>query len=132
MNFFNNFFLRVTTPTITMEKVERRLFAAKSWKALGEDSLLAIVWKETLPVTKHHVLSLFQASLEGVMLYQWRHSLERPQDRKSRRLRSIELSVQGATATKNESTRHAGRVELMGRSILFRLYCVNASERLDR
>jgi hypothetical protein len=51
-------------PAITVEEVEQQLFAAKSWKAPGEDSLLVIVWKMTWPIVKHRVLNLFQVSLE--------------------------------------------------------------------
>ncbi|KAJ5111910.1 hypothetical protein NUU61_001540 [Penicillium alfredii] len=62
-------------PAITMEEVERKLLATKSWKAPGEDGLPAIVWKMTWPTVKHRVLDLFQASLgEGTLPKQWRHA----------------------------------------------------------
>ncbi|SCO54574.1 related to reverse transcriptase [Fusarium fujikuroi] len=65
----------ITMPNLTMEEVERQLWATKSWKAPGEDGLPAMVWKQVWPSVKHDVLDIFQASLEeGVVPKQWRHA----------------------------------------------------------
>ncbi|PNH26385.1 hypothetical protein VD0002_g6637 [Verticillium dahliae] len=65
----------VTMPDITMEEVERRLFATKSWKAPGEDGLPAMVWKQVWPAVSNRVLDIFRASQEeGVLPSQWRHA----------------------------------------------------------
>src|ERR1700761_1124259 len=65
----------VPMPAITMEEVERQLFAARSWKAPGEDGLPAEVWKQVWPAIKHHVLALFRASIdEETLPRQWKHA----------------------------------------------------------
>jgi hypothetical protein len=62
-------------PPLTMEEVERRIFAAKSWKAPGDDGLPAMVWKQVWPVVKERVLLLFQTSLDdGEIPTQWRNA----------------------------------------------------------
>ena len=65
----------VPMPRLTMEEVERRVFAAKPWKAPGDDGLPAMVWKQIWPVVKDRVLHLFQTSLDGGELpTQWRNA----------------------------------------------------------
>ena len=65
----------VPMPRLTMEEVERAVFAAKAWKAPGEDGLPAMVWKQIWPVVKERVLLLFQTSLdEGDLPTQWRNA----------------------------------------------------------
>jgi hypothetical protein len=51
----------VLMPRLTIEEVERRIFAAKSWKAPGDDGLPAIVWKQVWPVVKERVLRQLQS-----------------------------------------------------------------------
>ena len=51
-------------PPLMMEEVEWIIFVAKSWKALGDDGLPAMVWKQVWPVVKERVLFLFQMSLD--------------------------------------------------------------------
>lgn len=65
----------VSMPVLTMEEIERSVFAAKPWKAPGEDGLPAIVWKQVWPVVKEWVLLLFQTSLDdGELPTQWRNA----------------------------------------------------------
>lgn len=52
-------------PPLTIEEVKDKVFAAKSWKAPGDDGLPAEVWKQTWPAVKDRVLSLFQTSLDS-------------------------------------------------------------------
>ena len=65
----------VETPRLTMGEIERRLFAASSWKAAGEDGLPVGVWKQVWPAVRERVLLLFQTSLdEGSLPSQWRNA----------------------------------------------------------
>jgi exonuclease III len=65
----------VPWPELTMEEVERRLFAASPWKAPGDDGLPIGVWKQIWPAVKDRVLQLFQTSLaEGTLPTQWRNA----------------------------------------------------------
>ena len=65
----------VLMPSLTIEEIERRVFAASSWKAPGDDGLPAMVWKQIWPVVKDRVLLLFQTSLEeGSLPTQWRNA----------------------------------------------------------
>jgi hypothetical protein len=58
-----------------MEEVERRVFAAQSWKTPGDDGLPAMVWKQIWPVVKERVMVLFQTSLDvGELPAQWRNA----------------------------------------------------------
>ena len=63
----------VAWPDLTMEEVERKVLAARPWKAAGDDGLPAMVWKELWPVVKVRVLHLFRLSLKsGELPWQWR------------------------------------------------------------
>ena len=65
----------VLWPEVTMEEVERKVFAASSWKAPGDDGLPATVWKQIWPVVKERVLYLFQTSLTaGILPTQWKEA----------------------------------------------------------
>ncbi|GIZ38771.1 hypothetical protein CKM354_000217300 [Cercospora kikuchii] len=63
----------VHMPPLTMDEVERSVFAAQSWKAAGEDGLPAVAWKRVWPAVKERVLTLFRTSLrEGILPAQWK------------------------------------------------------------
>ena len=65
----------VEMPRLKLEEIERRVFAAKAWRAPGDDGLPAEVWKQIWPVVKERMLRLFQTSLdEGTLLTQWRNA----------------------------------------------------------
>jgi exonuclease III len=65
----------VPWPQLTMEEVERKIFAASPWKAPGEDGLPVAVWKELWPVVKKRVLQLFRTSMAtGTLPSQWRNA----------------------------------------------------------
>jgi hypothetical protein len=75
----------VLMPPLTMEEVERRIFAAKSWKAPGDDGLPAMVWKQVWPVVKDRILLLFQTSLDrGELPVQWRNARIIPPKKQNR------------------------------------------------
>ncbi|KAH8193489.1 hypothetical protein TruAng_012344 [Truncatella angustata] len=62
-------------PDITLDEIERQLFAAQPRKAPGEDGLPAVVWQQTWVVVRDRILALFRQSLaEGVLPQQWRHA----------------------------------------------------------
>ena len=65
----------VLMPSLTIEEIERKVFAVSPWKAPGDDVLPAMVWKQIWPVVKDRVLLLFQTSLEeGSLPTQWRNA----------------------------------------------------------
>ena len=65
----------VSMPPLTIEEVERCVFAAKPWKAPGDDGGPAMVWKQVWLVVKGRVLLLFQTSLDtGQIPSQWRNA----------------------------------------------------------
>ena len=67
--------LPVEMPELTEEEVKRQLFAAKSWKAPGEDGLPTAVWQQVWPVVKDKVIKLFHTSLTtGYIPSQWRNA----------------------------------------------------------
>ncbi len=65
----------ISMPRLTLQEVESRIMAASPWKAAGDDGLPAMVWRQTWPVVKHHILHLFQSSLDkGELPSQWRNA----------------------------------------------------------
>jgi hypothetical protein len=60
---------------LTMDEVEKKVFAAQSWKAPGDDGIPVFVWKQVWPVIKERVLHLFQMSLAtGIVPTQWKEA----------------------------------------------------------
>ena len=60
---------------ITMEKIRRKVFSIKPWKAPGRDGIPAAVWRQLWPVINKELLDLFKASLnEEYLPTQWREA----------------------------------------------------------
>ena len=113
----------VLMPSLTIEEIERRVFAASSWKAPGDDGLPAMVWKQIWPVVKDRVLLLFQTSLEeGSLPTQWRNAkiipLKKPNKRDytaAKAWRPISLlSTLGKTLESVVAERISNAVETFG------------------
>jgi Reverse transcriptase (RNA-dependent DNA polymerase)/Endonuclease-reverse transcriptase len=63
----------IDMPELTLEEIEEKVFAAKPWKAPGEDGLPSAVWKQVWPVVKERVTKLFKTSIhEGRLPSQWK------------------------------------------------------------
>jgi hypothetical protein len=63
----------VYMPCLEAEEIERCIFAAKPWKAAGEDGLPTIVWRQIWPAVKDRILTLFRTSIEtGQIPVQWK------------------------------------------------------------
>ena len=54
----------IPMPRLTIEEVEWNIFAVKPWKALGDNGLLAMVWRQIWLEIKDRVLLLFQTLLD--------------------------------------------------------------------
>ena len=50
----------IPMPRLTIEEVEWKIFVVKPWKALGDDGLLAIVWRQIWLVIKIGSCSFFR------------------------------------------------------------------------
>jgi hypothetical protein len=60
---------------LTMQEIERKIFDAKAGRALGNDGLLAEVWKQLWLAVKERVLYLFRTSItEGKLPSQWKNA----------------------------------------------------------
>jgi len=65
----------ISMPRLTLQEVESRIMAASPWKAAEDDGLSAMIWWQTWPVMKHHILHLFQSLLDkGELPSQWRNA----------------------------------------------------------
>ncbi len=81
-----------------MEEIERRLPQRDHGKRPETTGYQRWVWKETWPAVKHHVLTLFRASMEeGTLPRQWRHAriipLKKPGREGLHRCKSLETNL---------------------------------------
>jgi reverse transcriptase-like protein len=55
---------------VTEAEVQRAVFAANPYKAPGMDDIPAVVWQKVWPVLKHHIIKLFQLSINQAAIPQ--------------------------------------------------------------